>query len=320
MKITDRDYLTGDNFSAPESERGIFTARVVANEPICKGHYRLALRADSFPASKPGQFINILCSTLDSSYPQVIEQADEGQLIMDKANVLAAPALLRRPFSLAGRRKDNRGAQTILEIIYRIIGSGTRWLSQLDEGEQINIIGPLGNGFRTDFLQSETLAVLIGGGTGIAPLTYLASELMQKGQRIKFFVGAASKDILPISKAILEDRRFPIIIATEDGSAGFKGTVLQAWGDWLGGQSFSPSGIVVYTCGPEVMMRETAQRCISMGVHCQVSLERIMACGMGICQGCAVKVRTETPPYWQYKLTCTDGPIFDADEVIWQDD
>ena len=320
MKITDRDYLTGDNFSAPENKRGIFTARVVANEPICKEHNRLTLKADSFPASRPGQFINILCSLSESSYPRVIEQADEGQLIMDKANVLAAPALLRRPFSLAGRRKDNQGARTVLEIIYRIIGSGTHWLSQLGEGEQVNIIGPLGNGFRTDFLQSETLAVLIGGGTGIAPLTYLASELMQEGRRIKFFVGAASKDILPISKAILEDNRFLIIIATEDGSAGFKGTVLQAWEDWLGRQSLSPSGIVVYTCGPEVMMREVAQRCISMGVRCQVSLERIMACGMGICQGCAVKVRMETPPYWQYKLTCTDGPIFDADEVIWQDD
>ncbi|RLF44631.1 MAG: hypothetical protein DRN29_08105, partial [Thermoplasmata archaeon] len=298
MNLTSRDYFAKDSASGPKCKRRILTARVIVNEPICKKHYRLTLKADSFPASKPGQFINILCSTSESSYPRVIEEADEGQLIMDKADVLAAPALLRRPFSLAGRRKDNGGTQTVLEIIYRILGSGTRWLSQLGEGEQVNIIGPLGNGFRTDFLQPETLAILIGGGTGIAPLTYLASELMQKGQRIKFFVGAASKDILPISKAILEDKQFPIIIATEDGSAGFKGTVLQAWEDWLGRQSLSPSGIVVYTCGPEVMMREVAQRCISMGVRCQVSLERIMACGMGICQGCAVKVRMETPPYW----------------------
>ena len=316
MIRTGRGRSADSQRSRSKPGRGIFSARVRTNEPVCREHYRISLTVPAFPQSRPGQFVNILCCPCKQSFPRPVSISEDSPLITTGGDILSPAPLLRRPFSLAGR--SQAGCQTELEILYRVVGSGTRWLSGVSIGEEINIIGPLGNGFTIGASRERALAVLIGGGTGIAPLGYLADELKKMGRDVIIFIGARSREFLPVS--FLDAKRFPIIIATEDGSAGFRGMVHQGWEEWLGKECPDPSDIIVYTCGPEAMMKEVSRRCASMKVRCQVSLERLMACGMGLCQGCAVKVKSAEPPYWRFKLTCTDGPVFDADEVIWQDD
>ena len=248
---------------------------------------------------------------------------------------LAGPlALLRKPFSIANRTNVAEGVE--LEIIHRKVGTGTTWMSGLKRGDHVNLVGPLGNAFPVP--EAQQAAILVGGGVGIPPMIYFASTLV--GRRVVAFAGSLTRDLLPLTLTadapapspdsfeplynVMEFSRYgtPAVICTDDGSWGYRGLVTQALEGYLDKYfAATPSAAVVYTCGPEAMMRRVAEIAESRGITCYVSVERAMACGMGTCQSCVIRATNDVAALperqWVYKLACTDGPIFDSRKLLW---
>jgi dihydroorotate dehydrogenase electron transfer subunit len=241
-------------------------------------------------------------------------------------------AMLRRPFSLAGRR--DRGSTTEIDIIHRVVGIGTDFLSHLKEGDEVGVLGPLGNTFALP--QEDQEAVLVGGGVGIPPMLYLAEKLAER--EATAFAGALTRDLLPLTIvesagrsaddirplsdiAELAKHGVRSVITTDDGTYGFRGFVTQALEKYL---DASKPNAVIYTCGPEPMMKRVADIALARGIECQIAVERAMACGMGTCQSCCIKVKKPDPSQpplvgkdWCYRLACTDGPVFQAADLLW---
>jgi dihydroorotate dehydrogenase electron transfer subunit len=262
-----------------------------------------------------------------------------GQLLRVGGEELRRPlALLRRPFSLAGRRDVAGGVE--LEIIHRVVGVGTEWMSQLRAGDAVDVLGPLGNRF--DLPPPHGLALLVGGGVGIPPMIYLAETLGKSRRRAVVFSGALTRDLLPLtitpdvpslgadsarplmSVAEFSRHGIPVVLSTDDGSYGFRGFVTQALEKYLGESRDLPPVTIVYTCGPEPMMKRVAAIAAERGLECQVAVERAMACGMGTCQSCCIRVRKPDPAEvplpgreWCYRLACTDGPVFRGRDLLW---
>lgn len=300
-----------------------FLATVVANTSLCREHYRLVLRVERFPLTEPGQFVQVACRDLEWS-GEVEHDWQPGQrLVVSDVDLLSPQAMLRRPFSLAGRR--DVGGVTELELIHRVVGIGTDWLSKLSAGDQVDVLGPLGNRFTLP-ANGET-ALLVGGGVGIPPMLYLAGKLAKKPAVA--FCGALTRDLLPLT--ITTDARFPIkefadhglpsFVTTDDGSFGQRGFVTQSLEQYLD-QSKTPS--IIYTCGPEPMMKAVAAIALARNIPSQIAVERAMACGMGTCQSCCIKVKKPDPAApplpgsdWCYRLACTDGPVFYASQLLW---
>jgi len=330
--------------SETQSPRGTFLMNVLSNERLCRGHYLLRLGGREFPPTLPGQFVQLQCRRPGArSGWSAVEVAPDDWPELAGRELTDAEPLLRRPLSLAGRRDTETGVE--LDIIYSVVGAGTSWMARAGRGDEISLLGPLGNAFA--IRESKPLAALVGGGVGIPPMIYLASAMQTAGKQAVAFCGARSADVLPVTLApaqtkgsglffwgdgktkspdpfvcaacISQFARFGVdsVIATDDGSLGWKGFVSEPVVAWLEALDAPASQAVVYACGPEPMMRVVAERCIARDVECQVSLERHMACGMGTCQSCVCKTRSDSEQGWSYKLCCTDGPVFDAREIIW---
>jgi dihydroorotate dehydrogenase electron transfer subunit len=321
--------------------RDQFVSTVVANLPLCRDHYKLIFRLDAFPPTEPGQFIQVSCRDLDITY------ADDRELnyLPDQPLQLRGPeiasplAFIRRPFSLAGRRDTAGGCE--LEIIHRVVGVGTEWLSQLKPNDTLHILGPLGNTFALP--PENSPAILIGGGVGIPPMLYLAEHLHRHNRKAVAFAGALTIDLLPLTITadaptptatsfdplynIAEFARYntPAVISTDDGSYGYRGFITQALEQYLDAFfSSSDTKPTLYTCGPEPMMKRIADIAHARNIPCQIAVERAMACGMGTCQSCCIKVRKPDPSMpplpgkpWSYKLACTDGPVFQSADLLW---
>ena len=303
---------------------------MAANRKLCGRHYLLRLALPEFPPTQAGQFVQLQCRF---PTPQVsIHEADwpaRGRPRLTQPELADMEPFLRRPLSLAGR--EDLHDRVELELIYRVTGTGTAWLSGVAAGETLSVLGPLGNAFplRAD----KPLAALLGGGVGIPPLIYLARTLAQAGKSVVAFLGVRSADFLPVSLlgdtaprgdggpnlCVTEFARcgVPAAVATDDGSLGFAGMASQPLLRWLDEHRVDPADLTVYACGPEKMMRVVADACAARSIECLLSLERHMACGMGTCQSCVVKIRSDSPPGWSFKLCCSDGPVFDARDVMW---
>lgn len=314
-----------------EAGRGQFPSIVAANVALCREHYRLVLRVERFPSTRPGQFIQIGCRQFDLEYgPECEFEWREGERLTAEGQELMTPlALLRRPFSLAGRR-DVAGAVE-LDVIHRVVGVGTNWLAGLRAGDSVNVLGPLGNQFQ---LPAEGgSAILVGGGVGIPPMLYLGESLAGKDAVV--FCGALSRDLLPLTilgestleptYCLEEFSRHGVraVVTTDDGTFGSRGLVTEALEGYLNRTALG-SRSIIYTCGPEGMMKRVAEIAAKQGIECQVAVERAMACGMGTCQSCVIRVKKidpDKPPLagreWAYRLTCTDGPIFRGAELLW---
>lgn len=233
--------------------------------------------------------------------PGIAASSRPGQFVMVRAGEGLDP-LLRRPFSIHQVAEGG-----VLQVLFKVIGKGTKALARLQPGQYMDILGPLGRGFS---IAENKQHCLIGGGIGIAPLLFLAKKMLKKIEpsSIKVLLGARTKDELASLQDDFASLGLNVQAATEDGSLGKKGLVTD-----LMVLVHHEDPVTVYTCGPHPMLRAVVQLCRSNKWDCQVSLETMMACGLAACLGCAVP----RPDMQGYVHVCKDGPVFDADEVAW---
>lgn len=208
--------------------------------------------------------------------------------------------LLRRPFSPCGA--EWRDGKLLSSFLVEEVGWGTRKICNLEVGEVLELMGPLGRGFS---LEEEGKFLLVGGGIGVAPLLFVASRLDTLDESYDLISGFESED-----KVIrcFEGTRGNVEIYTEDGSVGKKGTASEALPSFLASQKY----IRVCACGPEAMLAEVSRLAKRAGVPCEVSLTSRMGCGLGACRGCVKAGRGE-----ENLCVCTDGPVFDSELLAW---
>lgn len=247
--------------------------------------------------------------------PQLAQAIRPGQFVMIRLPRGTDP-LLARPFALYDTVLDNHGNATGVDVVYLVVGKLTGLLAQLRHGDEIEVWGPLGNGFPD--LAGVNHVGLIAGGIGQTPfLAYLRQLLGQRSfsgetirkqaQRVSVYYGVRSADLL----AGVEDFRSTgatVHLATEDGSCEFRGRVTELL------EKHGPPDHLV-GCGPEPMLHALAALAHRWRVPCHLSLETPMACGVGICFSCVAPVRTESG--WDYRRVCVDGPVFDAACLAW---
>ncbi len=208
--------------------------------------------------------------------------------------------LLKRPFSYF--RKTEEGIQ----FLYTIKGKGTSLMKDFKQGRIINMIGPLGTGYPKP--EKGYTPLLVAGGIGIASIFSLVEELSEKTY---FLYGAKNKDnILVLNK--LKGLTDELIISTDDGSLGKKGTVIDVLNDFLTRHSSLVTRHLLYTCGPKPMLEAISKIVIDKGIKGYVSMEENMACGFGACLGCAIKTING------YKRVCKEGPVFPIEEIVWE--
>lgn len=232
---------------------------------------------------------------------------------------------LPRPFSLAGCRTGAESAN--LEIVYGVVGTRTRELSRLRKGETIGLSGPFGRPFTP---LPGRRAVLVGGGRGLAPVLMLARQWSAVGRddpsgavrpwappAVLVYGARTAGLLLPV-----ETPPCPLRLATDDGSAGFPGTVIELLEAMVAGGDIDPAGDAVHACGPNAMLAALAGWCDQRGIPCQASLETRFGCGMGICAGCAIPLRpgarAGATAFDRFVFACREGPVFDAALVEWE--
>lgn len=237
--------------------------------------------------------------------PAIAHAARPGQFVMVQT-FLGKDPLLRRPFSIHQVNRD----KGLLQILFKVVGRGTELLARVAVGEQISLVGPLGTGFETT---SPDMSCLVGGGMGIAPMLFLASSLLAGMHPAKasgmprVILGARNRAELEPFVHDFQMLGLEVLAATDDGSFGHHGLVTEV----LKKINLSPF-CAVYCCGPRPMMAAVAHWCRNDHRPCQVSVETVMACGMGACLGCAVPLKAGG-----YAHVCTDGPVFEAEKLLW---
>jgi len=221
--------------------------------------------------------------------------------------------LLPRPLAIF--RSTGTRAAGAVEFVYKVVGRGTALLSGLHEGDPLSITLPLGNGFRLD--APNRAWWLVGGGVGFSSVFPAGAALSEGKGDFEMFLGARTRDQLP-PREWVPGGNIPgrLHLCTDDGTAGFHGTVGAAVLDRLDGMKASElERLTILACGPREMLKEISGTALSRGIPAQVSLENHMACGFGVCWGCVTEVRAgETT---EYRRVCKDGPVFDAGEVAW---
>ncbi|WP_136796772.1 dihydroorotate dehydrogenase electron transfer subunit [Desulfosediminicola ganghwensis] len=234
--------------------------------------------------------------------PQIASACKPGQFVMIRA-ALGKDPLLRRPFSI--HQADSSGH---IQVYFKIVGRGTDLLAHLKVGEEVSVLGPLGKAFTID---KDRPVCLVGGGLGIAPMLYLAKEISRSktgstNGDLVILGGRTKGEVEPVM-ADFDEIGIRTLATTDDGSYGTKGFVTE-----LLKSSDLPANTQVYACGPEPMMGAVSLWCEEQKLACQVSVESVMACGMGACLGCSRPVGDG-----KYVHVCLDGPVFDARELKW---
>ena len=254
--------------------------RVLWNKKVSSSCYKIGLECSrKYLDSEPGQFIMLRLP--DQPVP-----------------------FLRRPFSIHRLIKKNDRIEGI-ELLYRVVGTGTEKLSRCKVGDYVDIVGPLGAGFSVS--DSYRRIFIVGGGIGIAPLLFLALTLNEKGVDLScstLFLGGRTKDDI-LCKNDFAGLKLRVQIITDDGSSGEKGFVT----DLLERGIKEKKPDIICACGPFAMLESVARIAATYSVPCQISIETIMACGIGACLGCAVESKNVSGKYLH---VCMDGPVFDA--------
>jgi dihydroorotate dehydrogenase electron transfer subunit len=255
-------------------ERKIITGIVKENSRIAAGIYEMVIEAEAFKNFIPGQFINVY--------------------LADKS------MLLPRPISIS------EADDSSITLVYKVVGKGTGCLSGSRAGESIKISSPLGNGFDIKDDHTGKKIALVAGGIGIPPMIGLAGALKKRGTHVYAFLGFPSEVFLfEKLKAICDD----VLIATDDGSAGFNGNAVEL---------LEKSGALFdkyFACGPKAMLKSLCEYIAKVERDVQVSVEERMGCGYGACVGCSCKIREEGAV--KRKSVCKDGPVFWGKDVVW---
>jgi dihydroorotate dehydrogenase electron transfer subunit len=255
------------------------TVQIVANERNTDLYFRLVVRA-----------------------PHIAPLVQPGQF----AHVRILPlkqALLRRPFSIFQVSADT------LSVLYKTVGQGTEVLARMQRGEELNVIGPLGHGFTVPQAGGE-IPLLVAGGYGMAAFYLLAQRSPQKG--IVFVGGRRQVDIL--CEEEFKALGWEVRVTTEDGSYGEKGLVTNALQAELGRRA---SRRKLFACGPTPMLKAVGRLATEFDVPAELSLDEHMCCGIGVCLTCVVPIKTGDG--WEYRRTCTEGPVFDSRQVAWEE-
>jgi dihydroorotate dehydrogenase electron transfer subunit len=227
--------------------------------------------------------------------PEIAQRVKPGQFLNIRVSENTFP-LLRRPFSVC----DVEGES--IYLMFNILGEGTKILARKNNGETIDILGPLGNGFNLDS-KYET-AIIVAGGLGAAPFPFVTRSIRNKKSILTFVGGRTKQDVITYG---LDN----YILSSDDGSVGFKGNVVQSLEQNL--EKIIISKSKVFACGPNAMLRSLKDFCIKNNLDCEVSTECAMACGFGICQGCPIESTQQSD---KYLLVCKDGPVFNVKDVV----
>lgn len=257
------------------SEKYTETAKIISQEAIGTGIFSLWLQTEKIAqAAAPGQFLSVYSK--------------------DKSRMLPRPISICEAEPETGR----------IRLVYRVAGKGTEEFSEYRAGETLDLLGPLGNGFPLERMEEGKKAFLIGGGIGIPPMVQLAKQLPGEKQIVLGF-----RD----EQFLTEDlqKRGKVYLATEDGSAGTKGNVL----DCIRENALTAD--VIYACGPTPMLRALKQYAGEAGIECWLSLEERMACGIGACLACVcASEETDDHSRVHNKRVCKEGPVFLADDIV----
>lgn len=263
---------------------------VLSNQEISPGYYRMQILAPGYDAT-----------------------AQAGQFVMFRVQ-RSLPPLLRRPFGIfrtgfLAADCDDMPPKEFIEIVYKVVGLGTEIMQELHQGDKVELLGPLGRGF--DLGDPDEEKILVGGGIGLVPLYLLAEKIENKSKTRLLMGGRTRDDIITVTE--FERLGVETYVSTEDGSLGEEGLVTQV----LERKLEKYPNATVYACGPMPMLDAVQQICKRHDVALQVSLEALMACGVGACLGCVVKGVAHSDENPQYLCTCKVGPVFDAKQLDW---
>ena len=254
---------------------------VISNEQVAENHYLLRCSCPEIAASAlPGQFIHVLISQ-------------------------GSGLLLRRPFTIYTVEGNE------ITMLYQLIGEGTAVLSSFKSGDSIGVLGPLGNTFEMSPVPDP--AIIVGGGAGIASLMLLAVALRNQRVHTLGLIGSMNQARL-LSVEDLRTIEVETHIATDDGSVGHHGFVTELLTHIL--ETHRLQNPIIYACGPDGMLRAVTKIAQDYGIPTQLAMENRMGCALGVCLGCVCKVQMPGGGF-EYQRVCTEGPVFNAQDIIW---
>ena len=245
-----------------EARKKSYVGTVAAISQAAKDLFYITINAPYFSA-KPGQFISVQC----------------------------ADYTLRRPFSIMDFYDDK------ITILFKLKGKGTKYISELSEGDKINFSGPFGNGFTIE----QKKSLLIAAGVGIAPIYFLKKELNSQNIENRLIAGFVGID------AVVQKNNIDLI-STDDGSYGNKGSILQYIAEEI--KNYNPEKI--YACGPSIVLKNICQTAANLKIETEIAMEKEMACSIGVCRGCVIELQNG-----QNASVCKDGPVFKGSEIKW---
>jgi dihydroorotate dehydrogenase electron transfer subunit len=321
--------------------------KVLGNKELVPEHFLITLQIPQVSniELQSGQFFHIICDP------------DGEKTLTDDGNQRGYALTLRRPFSIHRIHYANFSRMllntptiipyeikevierpvTQIDILYKVVGEGTKSLSKVTPGTFLNVIGPIGNGFK---IEKTDTAVIVAGGIGVAPLVALAERIRYLGSRVFLYLGALRKELLlPIlSRAdstvdfgfangttefleLINDEfkqigAEKVKVCTDDGSLGEKGFVTEILERDIKTGNLSENNVTIYACGPTEMMKALSRIAYEHQIPCQVLLEERMACGIGACFSCTCKIRGKNGKM-EKKRICADGPVFRSKDIIW---
>jgi dihydroorotate dehydrogenase electron transfer subunit len=263
--------------------------KIIRNIQLCDDHFLLSVELpESFNPPLPGQFVMV---------------REQGRI----------DPLLGRPFSVYSFELRKRAA--VIEILYKVVGKGTLLLSKLRKGVPVEIFGPYGRAF--DVSSDAKKVAFICGGIGVAPITFLIRQYkrlagVRNVELVCYYGAAHAKDLIGIEQ--IKELCSHVYMSTDDGSAGFEGFVTELFAKDI--SLYDTINSKIYACGPRPMLQRLSALLKNNPIPCQILMEERMACGIGACLGCAVSTRQETGKI-AYKRVCTDGPVFNIEEIAW---
>jgi len=248
--------------------------------------------------------IAILCEDmheLSFAWPASVRAPRPGQFVTIRVHDGIQP-LLRRPLAISDFDEKKR----VASILFQKRGLATSLLAAKSVGESLDVIGPLGNSFAMPGKQRS--AIVIAGGIGLGPMLFLTRKLASRKSISHFIFGARTKALVPGPRVF---KGLSAAICTDDGSAGFHGTVIE----YLRALPLMKiKGMQLHACGPHPMLSACHQFAVEHDMPCHVSVEQVMACGVGACMGCVVRIRKEPG----FARACTEGPVFESRDLVWE--